>query len=126
MLVTIVVVVTAVLEIGVKITHLAFGISKFVRLRSTLFRVLPCKQDKRSNSRAQRTHTAHQQHKNVEQASASSGNQCVPGHRSVPRFELFASDDSTNGGRTMISVLARLASATIPVFELEKQHANRA
>jgi hypothetical protein len=82
--------------------------------------------EKGTTNRAQRSHTAHQQRKYVEQASASSGNQCVLGHRSVPRFELFAPDDSTNGGRAMFGVLARLASASIPVFEQEKQHATKA
>ena len=68
-------------------------------------------QNSRANSRAHRTHTARQQRKNVEQASASSGNQCFLGHHSVPRFELYAFDDSTNGGRAMLCVLAQQASA---------------
>jgi len=74
----------------------------------------------RSKSRTQRTRTAQQQRKNVEQALASSGNQCLLGHRSVPRIGLFASDDSTNGGRAMNWRLARLASALNSGFQQEK------
>jgi len=96
-----------------------------VRIARLGLRILEEKKQGRSNGRAQGTHTAHQQRKYVEQASASSGNQCVLGHRSVPRFELFAPDDSTNGDRAMFGVLARLASASIPVSEQEKQHAIR-
>jgi len=94
-----------------------------VRIIGFRFRILEEKEQDRSENRAQRTYTAHQQRKNVEQASASSGNQCFLGHRSVPRFELFALDDSTNGGRAKFYVLVRLASVINPSFEQEKHYA---
>ena len=97
--------------------------SDLFRLGGTAFIVCPGKENKGTNSRAQRTHTTHQQCKNVEQAFGSSGNQCFLGHRSVPRIGLFAFDHSTIGGRAMHQVLAQLASAIFPSFEQEKHYA---
>lgn len=77
----------------------------------------------RSKSRTQRSRTAQQQRKHVEQASASSGNQCLLGHRSVPRIGLFAFDDSTNGGRAMYRRQAQLAGALDYCVTQEKYHA---
>lgn len=97
--------------------------SDLFRLGGTAFIVCPGKENKGTNSRAQRTHTTHQQCKNVEQAFGCSGNQCFLGHRSVPRIGLFAPDDSTNGGRAMNRRMARLAGAIIPAFDWEELHA---
>ena len=85
--------------------------------------ISPSDQNERSERGTQRSNAAKQQHKYVEQASASSGNQFFLGHRFVPRFELFASNNSTNGGRTMRCVLARPASAIIPDLQKEMSYA---
>ena len=114
---------STILENGIQIPHFLFGIGEVPAVVGNIAFITPGKENKGANSRAQRTHTAHQQRKYVEQASASSGNQWVLGHRSVPRFEIVAPDDSTNGGRALFGVLARLANATIPEFQQEKQHA---
>lgn len=87
------------------------------------FLISPREENKRAENGQQSTHTAHQQCKNVEQASASSDYQCFLGHCSVPRFELFALNYSTNGGGAMLCVLARLANAIMPAFEQEKHYA---
>lgn len=109
------------LDEGVTVIELVLicGISSL----SALVRKHP--DEERTEGCTHRTYTAHQQRKNVEQASASSGNQCLLGHCSVPRFALFASDNSTNGDRAMFWVRARLASATIPVFEQAEKYAIR-
>lgn len=106
MLVAIVVVITAVFEIGVEVAHLAFGIRKFASLRRASFSVFPCEKDKRTNSRAQSNRAAKQQFEYVKQALTSSGNPLFLGHRSVLRFGLIALDYSTNGGRAMQCGLA--------------------
>jgi len=87
------------------------------------FLISPREENKRAEDGQQSTYTAYQQRKKVEQASASSGNQCFLGHRSVPRIGLFAFDHSTIGGRAMHQVLAQLASAIFPSFEQEKHYA---
>lgn len=78
-----------------------------------------------TNCSAQSTHTAKQQRNQVEQTLASSGNQSVLGHCSVPRIGLFAFDDSTNGGREMHRCLAQWASARNPGISRDKCHAVR-
>ena len=82
-------------------TFAKFSLNYFPVLRTELFGLsaivfmFPGKKKESPKRGAHRTHTAHQQLKNVEQASASSGNQCFLGHRFVPRIGLFAFDHST-------------------------------
>ena len=102
------VVAVAIARVGV--TCIGFGICKQ-------------KHEGRSCGCTQRSHTAEQQCKKVEQASASSGNQCFSGHRSVPRIGLIAFDDSTNGGRAMYRHRVRLAGAHNPGFDQEEFYA---
>ena len=87
------------------------------------FLISPREENERAEDGQQSTYTAYKQRKNVEQASASSGNQCVLGHRFVPRFGLFASDNSTNGGGAIFYVLAQMASVNISGFEQDKHYA---
>ena len=98
-LVAIVVVVPAILEIGVEVAHLTFSICKLASSRGIFFRVLPSKQDKRSNCHEQHSNAAKQQRQYVEQATACSGNQSFFGHRCVPRIGLFTFNNSTIRGK---------------------------
>ena len=82
-----------------------------------------CPQENRPDNRAQRTRAAKQQLKYVEQASARSGNPSLLGHRSVPRFEPFNLDDSTNRGSGMACLQALVAGTRIQGFEQERVYA---